>query len=81
MPPDEPGQDKSGAPGAGTGAGETYIEFKQVGQVMRVSAIDAATGTEVVIMGPASASPGDLQKVAVAKLRRRLEQDRQSGES
>ena len=52
--------------------GEIYIEYKQVGQTMKVTAVDAATGVEVVIMGPASASQADLQKVAVRKLEMQL---------
>lgn len=71
MPPDNSGSHRPSA----SGAGEIYVEFKQVGQVMRVSAVDAATGMEVVIMGPVSASQKDLQKVAVAKLKRRLAQE------
>lgn len=54
------------------GAG-VYFEFTQVGQVVRVAAIDAATGLEISVMGPASASQSDLQKLALAKLRARLE--------
>ncbi|MGD9868377.1 MAG: serine hydroxymethyltransferase [Hyphomicrobiales bacterium] len=72
MPPDKSGPPR---PVAREGDGEIYVEFKQVGQIMRVTAIDAASGVEVVIMGPVSASQGDLQKVAVAKLRRRLGQE------
>lgn len=52
--------------------GEIYVEFKQVGQAMRVTAIDAASGEEVVVMGPVSASQNDLQRVAVRKLKRKL---------
>ena len=52
--------------------GEIYIEYKQVGQTMKVTAIDAATGLEAVIMGPASAAQSQLQKVAVQKLKMQL---------
>lgn len=52
--------------------GEVYVEYRQVGQTMKVIAVDAATGTEVVIMGPASASQNDLQRIAVRKLKTRL---------
>ncbi|GAB4512098.1 MAG: hypothetical protein Tsb0019_08310 [Roseibium sp.] len=55
--------------------GEIYIEFRQVGQQVKVVAIDAATGIEVSIFGPASTSQGDLQRLAVRKLKRRLEQE------
>jgi hypothetical protein len=40
---------------------------------MKVAAIDAVTGIEVMVMGPVHASRADLQKLALAKLRRRLQ--------
>lgn len=52
---------------------EVLFEFTAVGAVMKVSAIDAATGVEVMVMGPVHASRTDLQKLALAKLRRRLQ--------
>jgi len=51
---------------------EVLFEFKQVGAAVRVAAIDAATGTEVTVMGPATASRNDLQRLALNKLRARL---------
>jgi hypothetical protein len=51
---------------------EVYFEFRAIGAAMRVAAIDAASGVEVVVMGPASASQADLQKLALAKLKARL---------
>lgn len=51
---------------------EIYIEYKQVGQAMKVTAIDAETGMEVVIMGPASAAQAHLQKIAIQKLEMQL---------
>jgi hypothetical protein len=51
---------------------DVYFEFTVVGAVVRVSAIDSATGIEVVTMGPASASQADLQQLALAKLKARL---------
>ncbi|MBI1272861.1 MAG: hypothetical protein GC131_02100 [Alphaproteobacteria bacterium] len=47
---------------------EILIEFKKVGRIMKVSAIDPATGTEVCIQGPASASKKLLQETAIKKL-------------
>ena len=41
---------------------------------MRVCAVDAGTGIEVVIMGPATASQNDLKTLALRKLKARLEQ-------
>jgi hypothetical protein len=52
---------------------EVLFEFTVVGAVTKVAAIDAATGIEVMVMGPSHASRADLQKLALAKLRRRLE--------
>ena len=52
--------------------GEVYFEFVQVGQQMRVAAIDAATGTEVIVIVPASAAKGHMQQMALAKLRKKL---------
>jgi uncharacterized protein DUF6898 len=54
---------------------DVYFEFTVVGAAVRVSAIDSATGTEVVTMGPASASQADLQQLALAKLKARLARD------
>ena len=49
-----------------------YFEFTVIGGAVRVSAIDSATGIEVVTMGPASASQADLRQLALAKLKARL---------
>ena len=54
------------------GPREVYFEFIAIGAVVKVSAIDAATGTEVSVMGPASAAQADLEKLALAKLKARL---------
>jgi len=56
--------------------GEIYFEFHQVGQQIRVTAIDGGTGIEVVIFGPLSASQKDLEQIAVRKLLKRLERER-----
>jgi hypothetical protein len=47
---------------------EIFFEMKRIGSVMRVTAIDAATGREVVIQGPANTSQRELQRLAIAKL-------------
>ena len=52
--------------------GEVYFEFVQVGQQMRVAAIDAATGTEVIVITPISANKYQMQQIAMAKLRKKL---------
>jgi hypothetical protein len=51
---------------------EVYFEFTPVGAVVKVAAIDSATGIEVVVMGPATASQADLERLALAKLKARL---------
>jgi len=60
--------------GAGPGdvPDEIYFEFRTLGALTRVAAIDAATGTEVSVMGPATAAPGHLQQLALAKLKAKL---------
>jgi hypothetical protein len=60
---------------SGNGAdagGEIYFEFTAIGRNVKVSAIDAATGTEVSILGPVTASRADLQRLELQKLRARL---------
>jgi hypothetical protein len=49
------------------------FEFTQLGQQMRVAAIDAASSLEVVIIAPLTATRLQMQNLALAKLRRRLE--------
>ncbi len=56
--------------------GEIYFEFRQVGKAIRVTAVDADSGTEVVVMGPASAAQSDLQDLAQRKLEARLAKER-----
>lgn len=53
-------------------AGEVYFEFVQVGQQMRVAAIDADSGTEVIVITPVSATRIQMQQMALAKLRKKL---------
>jgi hypothetical protein len=55
---------------------EVLFEFTRVGHFVRVAAIDAATGIEVTVVGPASAAPSDLERLALAKLKARLAKDR-----
>lgn len=54
------------------GSGEVLLEFVRVGAQTRVSAIDPATGTEVVIVAPTNAPRRQIEQVAIAKLRRKL---------
>lgn len=53
-------------------SGEVLFEFRPVGAVVRVAAIDPKSGVEVTVMGPAGASQADLQRLALAKLKARL---------
>ncbi|MDP1732030.1 MAG: serine hydroxymethyltransferase [Devosia sp.] len=55
--------------------GEIFFEFTRFGQQMRVAAIDAATSTEVVIIAPLAATRLQMQNIALAKLKRRIELD------
>lgn len=47
---------------------EIILEFAQVGQVMRVSALDAESLTEVSIQGPVSAGQEMLKRNALRRL-------------
>lgn len=71
MPPSRsnPGR-KSGS--ASARPGEIYVEFQQIGNAVRVAAVDAVTGDEVVIMGPKNAPQRELERVAVQKLRAQM---------
>jgi len=51
---------------------EVLFEFTAIGSVVKVAAIDAATGIEVSVMGPVHASRADMQRLALAKLNVRL---------
>jgi hypothetical protein len=51
---------------------EIYFEFRAIGRSVKVSAVDAATGIEVSVMGPATASQTDLQRLALQKLQAKL---------
>ena len=41
---------------------------------MRVAAIDGRTGIEVIVIAPVTATQVQMQNIALAKLKRRLEQ-------
>ena len=61
--------------GRADGEAEILFEYRQVGQQLRVAAIDAATGTEVVVIAPLTATKQQIQSLALAKLKRRLRQE------
>ncbi len=50
-------------------ANEVFFEFRRVGGSVKVSAIHAATLTEVSIVCPASATQQQMKSVALQKLR------------
>jgi hypothetical protein len=60
---------KSGPPNS-----SVFFEFTQIGGQMRVAAIDEKTGIEVVVIAPVTATRIQMQNLALAKLKRRLEQ-------
>lgn len=61
-----------GSAGAGPRPGEVYIEFTRLGAQIRAVAVDAATGVEVTVFGPANVARNELARIAVRKLERRL---------
>ncbi len=56
------------------GAEEILFEFWQVGSQMRIAAIDAKTGIEVIAIAPLNISEQQMKQLAIKKLHRRLEQ-------
>ena len=54
---------------------EVYFEFVKVGNAVKVTAIDSLTAVEVSVMGPANAAQSDLERVALRKLKARLERE------
>lgn len=52
---------------------EVLFEFRPAGNQIRVAAIDATTGIEVIIIAPVNTSEAQMKSVALAKLRRRLD--------
>ncbi len=54
---------------------EVYLEFFTLGRQVKVSAVDAATGIEISIFGPLNTSQSELERIAVAKLRRRIKRE------
>lgn len=47
---------------------EVLFEFRQIGTIVKVTAVDAITGTEVCIQGPAGAGEAVLKQNALKKL-------------
>ncbi len=51
---------------------DVYFESTAIGASVKVVAIDAATGTEVSVIGPANAAQAHLEQLALQKLKARL---------
>lgn len=47
----------------------TLLEMMQVGNSLKVSAVDEATGTEISFVAPLNASRVDIERLAASKLR------------
>jgi hypothetical protein len=65
-----------------SGTGEIIIEFVPCGAYVKVSAIDAATGLEVSIVGDPSRGEAALEQLAMRKLdyvRARHQAERRAG--
>ena len=45
-------------------ADEIIIETQRIGDILRVAAVDVATGTEVIFQAPASASRLSIHRLA-----------------
>lgn len=83
-PPEHDRHGRSAGPIGGRGAsgnamqwneqnlGEVFFEFRPVGAYMRVNVIHAGTGLETFVLGPLNASHGDLERLALRKLKTTL---------
>ena len=58
---------------------EVLFELHRVGAYMKVSAIDAETGTEVCIVGDPKVGQGHLKRLALRKLEYVMSKQRQGG--
>ncbi len=54
---------------------EVFFEFIAIGNAVKVVAIDSVTMIEVSITGPANAPRSELQRIALQKLKARLERE------
>lgn len=51
-----------------TSKGSVFFTFKQMGNIMRVTAIDEKTGREVIISAPINLSQAEMQTLAYNRL-------------
>jgi len=63
---------------AAPGEHEVFFEFTLIGSFVKVAAIDSLTAIEVSITGPVNASRAELQRVALQKLKARLDRENRS---
>jgi hypothetical protein len=49
--------------------GEIIIEIQRIGAILRVAAVDVATGTEVTFQAPTTATRASIDRLAANKLR------------
>lgn len=47
---------------------DVYLEYRVMDDMVRVAAIDEATGTEAILVGPLSAGRAALKQAAIQKL-------------
>jgi hypothetical protein len=57
---------------------EIFMETQRIGRIIRVSAIDAKTGIEVVFQAPSSTPPSGLKKLAISKLSYVIRKEREA---
>lgn len=55
------------------GRREIYFEFRTLADYTQVCAIDPESGIEVTVAGPRDTPRNDLQRLALRKLKRRIE--------
>jgi hypothetical protein len=49
-----------------------YLEITEIAKVLRVAAVDAASGEEIVFQAPSHTPRAELERLAIAKLNRKL---------
>jgi hypothetical protein len=59
---------------------QVLIECVRVGAILRVTAIDPVTGTEVTFQAPASLRPVELRQTAINKLKYVLKRNKDGQE-
>lgn len=60
---------------------EILFEYARIGNIVRVTAIDAESGTEVVFQAPSNSSYTELQRIGINKMKYVLNKERDKGKS